>query len=93
MAKPTVKYTRHDRVSHNVNSAYDIVFDRCTPVVNGTPRDHEQLLMRYTKNGNTINNAPAFNEIDMMKSIVKLYNSSLLSNEAKEILRKGMAES
>ncbi|WP_404407994.1 hypothetical protein [Jeotgalibacillus malaysiensis] len=93
MSKPTVKYTRHDRISHNVDAAYDIVFDRCTPVVNGTPRDQEQLLMRYTKNGNTINNAPAFNEIDMMKSIVKLYQSDLISLEAKEILRKGIEES
>jgi len=84
------KYDKHDRVSHNVDNVYDIVFDRCTPVINGVPQNEEQLLMRYTKNGKTVNYAPAFNEIDMMKAIVKLYNSSVISNEAKEILRQGI---
>lgn len=46
--------------------------------------------MRYTKNSKTVNNAPAFNEMDMMKTIVKLYSSKLLSDEAKEILRQGI---
>lgn len=85
-----MKYKRHDRISQNVDSKYDIVFDKCTPIVNGVPQKDEQLLMRYTKNGNTVNNAPAFNEIDMMKTIVKLYNSTLLSAEAKEVLRRGI---
>jgi hypothetical protein len=66
------------------------VFDICTPIVNGVPQKNEQLLMRYTKNGNTINNAPAFNEMEMMKAIVKLYNSTLLSAEAKEVLKEGI---
>lgn len=90
MKRPQTKYKRHDRVSHNVDSEYDIVFDKCTPVLNGTPKNEIQLLMRYTKNGKTVNNAPAFNEIDMMKVIVKLYNSSLISPEAKEILKQGI---
>ena len=90
MIKPTVKYKLHDRISQYVNSEYDIVFDKCTAIVNGVPQKDEQLLMRYTKNGKTINNAPAFNEIDMMKTIVKLYNSTILSSEAKEVLRKGI---
>lgn len=42
MSKPTVKHTRHDGVTHNVDSAYNIVFDRCTPFANGTPRDHRK---------------------------------------------------
>ncbi|UOQ49616.1 hypothetical protein MUN88_05920 [Gracilibacillus caseinilyticus] len=47
-------------------------------------------MMRYTKNGHTINNAPAFNEIDMMKAIVKLYESDLISDNAKDVLRQGI---
>ncbi|PPA71713.1 hypothetical protein [Jeotgalibacillus proteolyticus] len=90
MNKATVKYKRHDRISHYVNDEYSIIFDRCTPIVNGVPKEQEQLLMRYTKNGNTINNAPAFNEKDMVKAIVKLYESSLISEEAKEVLEKGI---
>jgi hypothetical protein len=92
LSKLKVKYNRHDRVSHNVDREYDIVFDKCTPIINGVPQNEVQLLMRYTKNGTTINNAPAFDEIDMMNTIVKLYKSSLLSTKAKEILRKGIHE-
>lgn len=88
--KSTMKYKLHDRISQNVDSEYDIVFDKCTAIVNGVPQKDEQLLMRYTKNGKTINNAPAFNEIDMMKIIVQLYNSTLISAEAKAVLRKGI---
>ena len=90
MSKPKMKYKLHDRISHNVNSEYDIVFDKCTAIVDGVEQKEEELLMRYTKNGRTINNAPAFDEIDMIKTILKLYNSTLLSVEAKEILRKGI---
>ncbi|MGV2940568.1 hypothetical protein AB5I83_13305 [Mesobacillus sp. LC4] len=90
MNKPQTKYKRHDRISHNVDEAYDIVFDKCTPVINGVPKNEVQLLMRYTKNGMTVNNAPAFDEIDMVKAIVKLYNSSLITSEAKEILKQGI---
>jgi hypothetical protein len=84
------EYVRNERVSHNVNNEYDIVFDRCTPKVDGIRLNHEELLMRYTKNGKTVNNAPAFDESDMMEAIVKLYNSSVISEEAKDILRKGI---
>jgi hypothetical protein len=56
--------------------------------VNGIKLNHEELLMRYTNNGKTINNAPAFDEIDMMEAIVKLYKSAGISDRAKEILRK-----
>lgn len=87
-----MQYKIHDRISHNINSEYEIVFDKCTPIINGVSQKEKQLLMRYTKNGNTVNNAPAFGEIDMMKTIVKLYNSTLISVEAKEVLRKGIAE-
>ncbi len=90
MIKPTMKYKLHNRISHNVDSEYDIVFDKCTAIVNGVSQKDEQLLMRYTKNGKTINNAPAFNEIDMMKIIVQLYNITLISAEAKAVLRKGI---
>ncbi len=90
MSKPRIEYKRNDRISHNVNSEYDIVFDKCTPIVDDVVHKGEELLMRYTKNGRTINNAPAFDEIDMIKTIVKLYNSTLLSAEAKEVLRKGI---
>ncbi|MBT2642887.1 hypothetical protein J7I80_11670 [Bacillus sp. ISL-41] len=90
MNRPQTKYKRHGRISHNVDEAYDIVFDKCTPVINGVPKNEIQLLMRYTKNGITVNNAPAFDEIDMMEAIVKLYNSSLISSEAKEILKQGI---
>ncbi|WP_375346286.1 hypothetical protein ACEWPB_02725 [Priestia megaterium] len=92
MSKPKVQYKLHDRISHNVDSEYDIVFDKCTPIIDGVSQKEEQLLMRYTKNGNTINNAPAFSEIDMVKTIVKLYNSTLVSVEAKEVLRKGITK-
>jgi hypothetical protein len=85
-----VKYKVNKRISHNVNAEYDIVFDRCTPKIDGIKQDHEELLMRYTKNGNTVNRAPAFDEKDMMEAIVKLYNSTVISDEAKEILRKGV---
>lgn len=85
-----VEYIRNARISYNVDSEYDIVFDRCTPKINGVKQNHEELLMRYTKNGKTVNNAPAFDEIDMINAIVKLYNSSLISNEAKEVLKKGI---
>ncbi|MDG5471517.1 hypothetical protein P6709_07135 [Jeotgalibacillus sp. ET6] len=90
MKKASVKYKRHDRLVHFVNEEYDIVFDRRTPIINDVPQENEQLLMRYTKNGRTVNNAPAFNETDMVKSMVKLYHSSLLSPEAKEILKQGL---
>jgi hypothetical protein len=92
MSENTVKYKLHDRISYNVNSEYDIVFDKCTPIINGVEQKDEELLMRYTKNGNTVNRAPAFAEIDMMKTIVKLYNSKLLSAEAKDILRNGIVK-
>lgn len=82
-----VEYIVNKRVSYNVNNEYDIVFDRCTPKIDGVKQNYEELLMRYTKNGNTVNRAPAFDEIDMMNTIVKLYNSSVISKEAKEILR------
>ncbi|OCT14257.1 hypothetical protein A8709_25855 [Paenibacillus pectinilyticus] len=90
MSSSKMKYKLHDRISHNVNSEYDIVFDRCTPIINGVTQNEEEILMRYTKNGRTVNNAPAFSEIDMAKTIVKLYNSTLLSAEAKDILKKGI---
>jgi hypothetical protein len=90
MSKPKIEYKRNDRISYNVDNQYDIVFDRCNPRIDGVTQSHEQLLIRYTKNGNTINNAPAFNELTMMKAIVKLYNSSVISDEAKEILKKGI---
>jgi hypothetical protein len=88
--KSNVEYKRIDRVHHNVDNEYDIVFDRCHPKIDGELQTYEELLMRYTKNGRTINNAPAFDEIDMMKAIVELYKSSVISDEAKEILRKGI---
>jgi hypothetical protein len=88
--KLQTKYKRLDRISHNVDEEYDIVFDKCTPVINGAPKNEVQLLMRYIKNGRTVNNAPAFDEIDMMKAIVKLYNSSLITSEAKDILKQGI---
>ncbi|QCU21010.1 hypothetical protein BPGQ101_19730 [Bacillus altitudinis] len=90
MSKQIMKYKRHGRISHHVDSEYDIVFDKCTPEINGVPQKDLQLLMRYTKNGHTINNAPAFNEIDMMKAIVKLYDSELISDNAKDVLRQGI---
>ena len=90
MAKPKVEYERLARVSHQVNEEYDIVFDKCIPKWDGVLQDHEQLLIRYVKNGNTINNAPAFNEVDMMKAMVKLYHSSVISDEAKQILKSGL---
>lgn len=86
----STEYIRNKRVSYNVNNEYDIVFDLCTPKVNGVKMNHEELLMRYTKNGKTVNNAPAFDERNMMEAIVKLYNSSVISEQAKEILRKGI---
>jgi hypothetical protein len=86
----STEYIRNKRVLHNVNNEYNIVFDRCTPKVNGIKMNHEELLMRYTKNGKTVNNAPAFDETDMMMAIVKLYNSSVISEKAKEILKKGI---
>lgn len=92
MTKPKVEYKRLARVSHQVNEQYDIVFDRCIPKWDGILQEQEQLLMRYVKNGNTINYAPAFNEVDMMKAMVKLYRSSVISDEAKEILRSGINE-
>jgi hypothetical protein len=90
LSSSKMKYKRQDRISHNVNSEYDIVFDRCTPIIDGVLQKEEELLMRYTKNGRTINYAPAFSETDMVKTIVKLYNSSLISAEAKDILKKGI---
>lgn len=90
MSNPEVKYIRHDRISYNVDNEYDIVFDRCTAKIDGVLQGEEELLMRYTKNGITINRAPAFDELSMMKAIVKLYNSSVISNTAKEILRNGI---
>ncbi|MFB3168485.1 hypothetical protein P5G62_015310 [Neobacillus sp. 179-C4.2 HS] len=85
-----VEYKVIKRISHNVNEEYDIVFDKCTPKIDGVKQDHDELLMRYTKNGNTVNRAPAFDEKDMVKAIVKLFNSAVISDEAKDILRKGI---
>lgn len=90
MSNVKVNYKVNKRVSHNVDHEYDIVFDRCNPIIDGVKQNYEQLLMRYTKNDKTVNNSPAFNEIDMMKAIVKLFGSSAISDEAKEILRKGI---
>jgi hypothetical protein len=90
MSKYKIEYKRNDRVAYNVDNEYDIVFDRCTPIIDGVLQNYDLLLMRYTKNGNTINNAPAFRELDMVKAIVKLYNSSVISDRAKEILRNGI---
>jgi hypothetical protein len=90
MSKYKIQYKVKERISHNVDNEYDIVFDRCTPIINGVLQNNEELLMRYTKNGKTVNNAPAFNENDMIEAIVKLYNSSVISTEAKEKLRKGI---
>ncbi|TDL92119.1 hypothetical protein E2R55_03375 [Vibrio vulnificus] len=92
MSKTNTKYKRNDRISFNVNSEYDIVFDRCNPVIDGQLKSEEQLLMRYTKNGHTINNAPAFDELIMMRAIVKLYGSSVISKEAKDILKSGIMD-
>ena len=46
--------------------------------------------MRYTKNGHTINNAPAFEEKEMLMALVALYKSDIISDKAKEILKKGI---
>ena len=85
------EYVRHERVCYPVNEEYTIVFDRCNPKVDGVILEQEQLLMRYTKNGNTVNRAPAFDEMEMAKAIVELYNSKILSREAKEVLKEGIA--
>jgi hypothetical protein len=82
-----INYIVNERISHNVNNEYEIVFDRCTPKIDGQKLNHEELLMRYTKNGKTVNNAPAFDETDMIKAIVKLYNSPVISEHAKKLLR------
>lgn len=55
--------------------------------IDGEKLDHEELLMRYTKNGKTVNNAPAFDEIDMIKAIINLCNSSVISDKAMKLLR------
>lgn len=39
-------------------------------------------------NGHTINNALAFKEKDMMKAVVALYKSDIISDKAKEILKQ-----
>ncbi|ALC92310.1 hypothetical protein AM500_22950 [Bacillus sp. FJAT-18017] len=90
MSKLQMKYKIHKRVSQNVDKEYDIVFDKCTPIINGVPQNDLQLLMRYTKNGRTVNNAPAFNEMDMIKTIIKLFDSELISPEAKKTLKQGI---
>lgn len=91
MMKTKVEYKRLGRVSYNIDHEYDIVFDKCLPKINGILQTDEELLMRYVKNGRTINNAPAFDEIEMMKAIVKFYNSSVISKEAKDILKTGIS--
>lgn len=91
MVNPKVNYQVNKRARHKVNDEYEIVFDRCTPIINGVKQNYEQLLMRYTKNGDTIPKPPAFNELEMMKAIVKMYNDdSIISSEAKQILREGI---
>jgi hypothetical protein len=45
-----MEYKRKERISHKVDNEYEIVFDRCTPAINGVLQNDEELLMRYTKN-------------------------------------------
>lgn len=85
-----VTYKILDRISYNVDEEYDIVFDLCVPVHNGKKQNYEQLQMRYLKDGKVVQKPPAFDEKEMVRAIVKLYESDLLSPAARDILRHGI---
>ena len=78
------------RVSTRASNGDDIVFDKVYAIEGKIKREDPELMMRYVKNGKTVHRPPSFDEIDMVKAIVKLYNSNVISDEAKKFLKEGL---
>jgi hypothetical protein len=78
------------RVSTRASNGDDIVFDKVYAIEGKDRREEPELLMRYVKNGNTVHRPPSFDEFDMIKAIINLYNSDIISDEAKKLLKEGV---